>query len=110
LVNPSLGQTGPQGIAGGSNYNALSVKSCFLPPTSMTGVMAHPLGIEFPGAVCHITSRGDRREAIFVDDMDREGLLGVAWHALGRFGAQTLSYCEMSNHYHFVIYEAKGKT
>jgi putative transposase len=59
----------------------------------MTGVMARPLRIEFPGAVFHITSGGDRREAIFVDDADREGLLGVAGHALGRFGAQMLLYC-----------------
>ena len=27
--------------------------------------MARPLRIEFPGAVYHVTSRGDRREAIF---------------------------------------------
>ena len=27
--------------------------------------------IEFPGAVDHVTSRGDRREAICVDDADR---------------------------------------
>jgi putative transposase len=66
--------------------------------------MACPLRIEFPGAVYHVTSRGDRREAIFIDNVDREGLLGVAGHALGRFDAQMLSYCLMSNHYHFVIH------
>ena len=27
--------------------------------------MSRPLRIEFPGAVYHVTSRGDRREAIY---------------------------------------------
>jgi hypothetical protein len=37
--------------------------------------MARPLRIEFPGAVYHVTGRGDRREPIFVDDQDRHALL-----------------------------------
>ncbi len=32
--------------------------------------MARPLRIEFSGALYHVTSRGDRREAIFEDDED----------------------------------------
>jgi hypothetical protein len=39
--------------------------------------MARPLRIEFPGAVYHVTSRGDRREAIFDDDQDRHAFLNV---------------------------------
>jgi putative transposase len=66
--------------------------------------MARPLRIEFPGAVYHVTSRGDRREPIFVDDSDRAALLDVAGHSLERFDAQMLAYCLMGNHYHFVIH------
>jgi len=33
--------------------------------------MARPLRVEFPGAVYHVTARGNRREDIFVDDEDR---------------------------------------
>ena len=66
--------------------------------------MARPLRIEFPGAVYHVTARGDRREPIFVDDQDRHGLLDIAGHALGRFDAQMLAYCLMGNHYHFVLH------
>src|SRR3954467_3300180 len=66
--------------------------------------MARPLRIEFPGAVYHVTSRGDRGEPIFVDDEDRQGLLGVVAQALSRFDAQALSYCLMDNHYHFVLH------
>ena len=39
--------------------------------------MARPLRIEFPGAVYHVTSRGDRREAIFDGDEDAQGFLAV---------------------------------
>jgi putative transposase len=42
--------------------------------------MSRPLRIEFPGALYQVTSRGDRREPIFVDDMDRVALLGVVAH------------------------------
>ena len=66
--------------------------------------MARPLRIEFPGAVYHVTSRGDRRESIFVDDEDRAGLLTVLALALDRFDAQALAYCLMGNHYHLVLY------
>ena len=40
--------------------------------------MARPLRIEFAGALYHITSRGDRREAIYEDDEDREAFFGRA--------------------------------
>ena len=66
--------------------------------------MARPLRIEFPGAGYHVTSRGDRREPIFVDDEDRHGLLQVVAQALSRFDAEALSYCLMGNHYHFVLH------
>ncbi len=55
--------------------------------------MARPLRIEFPGAVYHAISRGDRREDIFVDDEDRQGLLAVVSQALSRFDAEALAYC-----------------
>jgi REP element-mobilizing transposase RayT len=60
--------------------------------------------IEFPDAVYHVTSRGDRREPIFVDDTDRAGLLNVLAQGMQRFDAQVLAYCLMGNHYHFVLH------
>src|SRR4051794_15598797 len=66
--------------------------------------MARPLRIEFPGAVYHVTSRGDRLEPIFVDDEDRHGLLDIVAQGLSRFDAQALAYCLMNNHYHFVLH------
>ena len=37
--------------------------------------MPRPLRIEFPGAVYHITSRGNDRQTIFIDDEDGGGFL-----------------------------------
>ena len=37
--------------------------------------MARPLRIEYSGALYHVTSRGDRQEAIFDDDRDRTAFL-----------------------------------
>ncbi len=53
--------------------------------------MSRPLPIEFPGAVYHVTSRGHRRESIFVDDEDRGAFLAVVEHGLERFDAQMLA-------------------
>ena len=65
--------------------------------------MARALRIEFENAVYHVTSPGDRREPIFVDDADRLALLGIAALGFERFDATALAYCLMGNHYHFVL-------
>ena len=46
--------------------------------------MSRPLRIEFPGALYHVTARGDRREDIFTDDTDRARLMAVVAQGLGR--------------------------
>ena len=33
--------------------------------------MSRELRLQYPGAMCHITNRGDRRADIFFADMDR---------------------------------------
>lgn len=66
--------------------------------------MARPLRIEFPGAIYHVTSRGDRREPIYDDDADRQGFLDVLGEALDRYDACALAFCLMDNHYHLVLH------
>jgi putative transposase len=66
--------------------------------------MSRPLRIEFPGAIYHVTSRGDRREPIYQDDADRHAHLAVLAQAMDRFDAQVLAYCLMGNHYHLVLH------
>jgi putative transposase len=50
--------------------------------------MARPLRIEYPGAIYHVLSRGDRREAIFRADADRKLFLELLAHACRRAGWQ----------------------
>ena len=70
--------------------------------------MTRPLRIDFPGAVYHITSRGNRRTAIFEDDTDASLFLKVLGEALQRFNSKVLAYCLMTNHYHLVIVTPQG--
>jgi len=71
--------------------------------------MARPLRIEFAGALYHITSRGDRREAIYEDDEDRETFLCVLAETVERFNWICHAYCLMGNHYHLVVETVEGK-
>ena len=57
--------------------------------------MARPLRIEFPGALYHVTSRGDRREAIYSSNVDREDWLDVLGHTCQRFNWVVHAFCQM---------------
>ncbi len=70
--------------------------------------MARPLRIEFPGAIYHVTSRGDRREPIFENDGDRQDFLAILGQAMERFDAIVLAYCLMDNHYHIVVHTRRA--
>ena len=63
--------------------------------------MARPLRIEFAGALYHVTSRGDRREAIFDDDEDRRGFLNVLAEVVQGYNWVCHAYCLMTNHIHY---------
>lgn len=65
--------------------------------------MARPLRIEYAGALYHITSRGDRREDIYLDDADRSAFLAVFAEVCKRFNWVCHAYCLMSNHYHLLV-------
>ena len=42
--------------------------------------MARTLPLEYPGALYHVTFRGDRREGIYEDDIDRATFLDLFDH------------------------------
>ena len=65
--------------------------------------MATPLRIEFPGALYHITSRGDGREDIYRADGDRRVFLSVVADVCERFNWWGHAYCLMTNHYHLLM-------
>jgi REP element-mobilizing transposase RayT len=65
--------------------------------------MARPLRLEFPGALYHLTSRGDGREDVFLTAADREAFLQVLAQVVDRFGWLCHAYCLMDNHYHLLV-------
>jgi putative transposase len=65
--------------------------------------MTRPLRIEYPGAVYHVTSRGNARNKIFSDDQDREIFLSILGAVVKRYNWLCHAYCLMDNHYHFMI-------
>ncbi len=70
--------------------------------------MARPLRIEYPGALYHVTSRGDRQEPIFDDDRDRTAFLNILGDVVSRFRWRCHAYCLMGNHYHLMIETPQG--
>jgi putative transposase len=65
--------------------------------------MARPLRIEFPGALYHVTSRGNERRPIFSDDVDRRMFLTFLGQTVKRFGWSLTAWVLMTNHFHLVI-------
>lgn len=70
--------------------------------------MARPLRIEYSGAIYHVTSRGDRREDIYLDDEDRRLWLEIFGAVCERFNWRCHAWCLMSNHYHIVVETVDG--
>jgi REP element-mobilizing transposase RayT len=65
--------------------------------------MARKLRIEYGGAIYHVMNRGDRREAIFRDDRDREIFLETLTEACTKADWQVHAWCLMENHFHLVV-------
>lgn len=65
--------------------------------------MARPLRLEYAGALYHITSRGDRRKAIYEDDADRAAFMSLLDQVCEACNWFCHAYCLMGNHYHLLI-------
>ena len=65
--------------------------------------MARPLRVQFPGALYHVTARGNGRQPIFADDADHERLLAVLASVVARYHVLCHAYCLMVNHYHLLL-------
>jgi putative transposase len=70
--------------------------------------MARPLRILYPGAVYHITSRGNERKAVFRSIRDREKFLEYLESAVDKYQALIHAYCLMDNHYHLLLETPSG--
>ncbi len=70
--------------------------------------MARPLRLEFAGGFYHVTSRGDGREAIYLDDTDRAAFQTVLAEVIRLFNWVLHAYCLMGNHYHLLVETPDG--
>ena len=48
--------------------------------------------VEYPGAIYHVMSRGDRKEAIYLNDVDRQDFLKTPAEACQKTGSQVHAY------------------
>ena len=70
--------------------------------------MSRPLRMAFPGALYHVTSRGNARLAIYHDAEGRHLFLKTLQDVVTRYHWLCHAYCLMDNHYHLLIETPDG--
>ena len=70
--------------------------------------MTRPLRLEYAGALYHVTSRGDRKTAIFRDDLDRARWMSILDLVCTRYNFLVPGFCQMTNHYHLILETVDG--
>lgn len=65
--------------------------------------MARPLRNDFADALHHLTSRGNNRGDIFLDDEDRLHFLALLASTVIRFGWRLYAWVLMTNHFHLEV-------
>ncbi len=68
-----------------------------------TDSMSRQMRIEFPGALYHVTARGNCKSDIFIDDIDRFRFLDALSSTVKQYNLLCHAYCVMTNHYHLII-------
>lgn len=69
--------------------------------------MPRPLRDQSAG-IRHITCRGNRRQTVFADELDRRRYLWLLDEACGLYGWSIAGYCLMRNHVHLVVRVGAG--
>ncbi len=80
----------------------LSVLKCY------SILMARPLRIQFPGALYHITARGNAKQNIFLNKDDFNDFLTILCKVSKRYHLLLHCYCLMHNHYHLLLETPEG--
>ena len=74
--------------------SGLAIRQIFI----IIDIMARPLRVEIAGGLYHVTSRGDGREDIYFDDVDRQAWLQIRGQVCERFNWVCHAWC--SHVYH----------
>ncbi len=70
--------------------------------------MARPLRIQFENALYHVTSRGNEKSFIYVDDQDRFIFIELLARVVEQYSWILYAYCLMGNHYHLLVRTPKA--
>jgi len=65
--------------------------------------VSRPLRLEFPGALWHVTARGNERKEIYRNDEDRVAWLELLGAAVADSGWILHAYVLMPNHFHLLV-------
>jgi len=65
--------------------------------------MARPLRIEYAHAIYHVTSRGNARQAIVSDVVDRDKWVELLQRSVEQHGWKVFAFALMTNHYHIFL-------
>ena len=64
--------------------------------------------IEYPGAINHLLSRGDRKKAIFLDEVDRQQFFKTLAEVCQKTGFEVHASILMKNHFRLVVETPRG--
>ncbi|MDX8391070.1 MAG: transposase [Mariprofundaceae bacterium] len=70
--------------------------------------MSRPLRIGFPGALYHLTARGNGKNDIFLNDDERNNFLELIGQEIKQQGWICYAYWLMDNHYHLLVETPEG--
>jgi putative transposase len=70
--------------------------------------MPRPPRVVVPGAFYHVFARGNRKGGIIADDHDRATFFRIVAEVVARRSWSCISYCLMTNHYHFLVETPNG--
>jgi hypothetical protein len=62
--------------------------------------MSRELRVQFPNAIYHVTSRGNRRQDIVLDDVDRDTFFQRIGKTVAKYGWRMFAAALMTNHFH----------
>ena len=65
--------------------------------------MSRPLRLQYPGAIYHVTARGNARQAIVWDDTDRQRFMTTVATLVEQYQVVCHAWVLMNNHYHVLL-------
>jgi putative transposase len=65
--------------------------------------MARPLRLQIADEYFHVLARGNAKQSIFLDDVDRAAFLDTLQTVVKGWGLRCHAYCLMGNHYHLLL-------